>query len=248
MAEVAKVGVPSLSTPLPPDSCRIGPYQLGEDVGGGDACYIKSDGTIWRSDGTTADTILAPAAPAVATASSGGTILAAGYQVAVSYITPSGETTPSLATPIITTGTTSTITVTSPSASSPATAYRVYISQPDGTVLYLQNGAGTAIGTPFVLTAPPSTAGANPQTTNSSGGLASMSVDGFASMPGKVSQRQPMTLYVDVNFNYGASLTPGQNLYLSGTVKGGLATVPVNSTKVIARVQDPTRIRVKSAW
>jgi hypothetical protein len=59
MAAVAKTITPSVCTPLPVDSDRLPPLPLGEDVAAGDACYIKNDGKIWRSIGTT---LAAPAA------------------------------------------------------------------------------------------------------------------------------------------------------------------------------------------
>lgn len=49
MSAVTKVSAPSLATKLPPDTCKIGPYPIGEDIAAGDACYLKSDGKFWRS-------------------------------------------------------------------------------------------------------------------------------------------------------------------------------------------------------
>lgn len=55
MAEIAKnsaITSPGPSTVLFPDSNKLPPAPIGEDIGGGDACYIAADGKIYRSDGT----------------------------------------------------------------------------------------------------------------------------------------------------------------------------------------------------
>lgn len=54
MAQVAKVGNPSLSTLLPCHAHQVGSnLHTGEAVAAGDACYIKqSDGLVYRSDGS----------------------------------------------------------------------------------------------------------------------------------------------------------------------------------------------------
>ena len=98
-----------------------------------------------------------PSAPALATATSGGTVLAGTYLVKVTYVGASGESLASPSTSQVTTGSTSTITVTSPAASTGAVSYRVYMTAPGGTVFYLQNGAGTTLASPYVRTAPPVT-------------------------------------------------------------------------------------------
>lgn len=55
MATLAKSGTPSLATLTPPASCQIGSGMLaGEAIAAGDVCYIKSDGLVWRSNGTAA--------------------------------------------------------------------------------------------------------------------------------------------------------------------------------------------------
>lgn len=51
MAELAKSGTPSLCSVLPPQSQTISGLLAGEAIAAGDACYIKSDGKIWRSTG-----------------------------------------------------------------------------------------------------------------------------------------------------------------------------------------------------
>lgn len=55
MALIAKSGTPSLSSVVPPQNAIISSgIKAGEDIAAGDACYIASDGTAKRSDGTAA--------------------------------------------------------------------------------------------------------------------------------------------------------------------------------------------------
>lgn len=55
MASVTKSGIPSLCTNLISDGQKLPPLLVGEDIAAGDACYIKTDGKIWRSIGTAAN-------------------------------------------------------------------------------------------------------------------------------------------------------------------------------------------------
>lgn len=55
MAEIAKAGRPSLSTALPSFEHTLGGKVAGEDIASGDACYVKSDGTVWRANGAAAN-------------------------------------------------------------------------------------------------------------------------------------------------------------------------------------------------
>lgn len=58
MADIAKSGTPSLSTIGPiPGANKLPALAAGEDIAAGDACYVKSDGKIWRSDGSAADAL-----------------------------------------------------------------------------------------------------------------------------------------------------------------------------------------------
>lgn len=52
MALIAKSGTPSLSSPTPSRENTITGLKAGEDIEAGDVCYIASDGTVKRSDGT----------------------------------------------------------------------------------------------------------------------------------------------------------------------------------------------------
>lgn len=55
MAMVAKSGTPSLASVLPPQNCQIAGLLAGEALAAYDACYIKSDGKVWKSTGTAAN-------------------------------------------------------------------------------------------------------------------------------------------------------------------------------------------------
>ncbi|MBA2449714.1 MAG: hypothetical protein H0V51_16960 [Chloroflexi bacterium] len=68
-------------------------------------------------------------------------------------------------------------------------------------------------------------------------------VRGFAA--GEASSGEAVTLAFDVTMRYGAALTPSDTLYLSGTVRGGLANSPsLGGTEPVAFVVDATRIHV----
>jgi hypothetical protein len=53
MATVAKSGTPSLSTTVPCPANHISGLNAGEAIAPGDLCYVKSDGKVWKSVGTT---------------------------------------------------------------------------------------------------------------------------------------------------------------------------------------------------
>lgn len=57
MANVAKSGTPSLATTLPCSAHHIAGLLAGEAIAAGDLCYIKSDGKVWKSDGSAADAL-----------------------------------------------------------------------------------------------------------------------------------------------------------------------------------------------
>ena len=57
------------------------------------------------------------------------------------------------------------------------------------------------------------------------------------------SQGEAVTLLHGVRFRYGSGLTPGADVYLSGTVAGGIADTPsVGGTNPIGYCVDDTRI------
>lgn len=114
-----------------------------------------------------------PATPGTATNAAGGTVLAGTYLAAVSFVTPFGETAPSGIASQVTSGSTSTLTVNSPTGAplgpanpnfSAYTGYYVYLSQAGGSTLTRQQAAGspTPIGTNFTITAPPTSSGVAP--------------------------------------------------------------------------------------
>jgi hypothetical protein len=245
MTAITKVTPASISTAVPPTNCSLSGLYAGESIQGGDACYIKtSDGKVYKS---IASGLEAPNAPALATATSGGTVLAGLYEAVVTYITASGETLASVVSDITTSGSTSTITVTSPAAVTGATKYKVYMSPANGGPLKLQNGSGTNIGTDFTLTAPPVTNTATVPTSNTSGGTAAAVVDGFAA--GDAASGDPLTLFWHVNFRYGASLSPGSFVYLDATTAGALNDTPaLVGAPAIGRVIDATRIWVRKSY
>lgn len=113
----------------------------------------------------------APGNPTVAFATTGGTVQAGAYQVQVSYVSGSGETVGSEITTVSPTGTTATITITSPQALPNATGWYAYVSQLAGSTQTRQQtpGSPTAIGTNLTLTAPPLSSGAQPLATDTSG-------------------------------------------------------------------------------
>lgn len=94
--------------------------------------------------------LLPPAKPILATATTGGTVAANTYWVQITAVNGNGESTPSAAASIVTTGATSTITVTLFTVPF-ASYYNVYIgsgaSQPANGAMWLQaglSGAGNA--------------------------------------------------------------------------------------------------------
>jgi hypothetical protein len=105
------------------------------------------------------------------TAATGGTVLAGTYQVEITYVTAAGETVGSFAQSIVTTGSTSTIVIQSPPAVSGATGWYAYVTQAAGSTFTRQQTAGspTAISTNLTVTAPPSSSGANPPGSDTSG-------------------------------------------------------------------------------
>lgn len=54
MAVLSKSGTPSLATVTPCAAHQLSNLVAGEAIAAGDACYVKSDGLVWRSNGTAA--------------------------------------------------------------------------------------------------------------------------------------------------------------------------------------------------
>jgi hypothetical protein len=144
---------------------------------GGQACYVirvpNSNAVLATAtiDSVQSTVVNPTTAPTVVTAATGGTVAAGTYTVEISYVSASGETLPSPATSVTTTGSTSTLTIDSPPTATGATGWYAYVSQVGGTTLTRQQTAGssTAIGTNLTITAPPTSTGTNPLTANSTG-------------------------------------------------------------------------------
>jgi hypothetical protein len=128
----------------------------------------------------------APAAPVPTTLTTGGTVLAGTYGVKVTYVNANGETVASANGSVTTTGSTSTITIPSPSAVGGATGWYAYVTQAGGSVYTRQQAAGspTAIGTSLTLTAPPTSTGANPPVLNTT--LPTTSQQGVITPPAQI--------------------------------------------------------------
>ncbi len=76
---------------------------------------------------------------------------------------------------------------------------------------------------------------------------AAAQVDGFAATSAAIGEA--LSIYFGINFRYGAGLTPGTSLFLSGTTPGGLDTAAsTGGTVVIARTMDDTRIYVRKSY
>ncbi len=100
-----------------------------------------------------------PSAPSVSTSASGGTVAAGTYYVVVTVFDEYGETGKSAETPITTTGTTSTITVTAPSGTYDSWAY--YIGTTSGGP-YFSVAQDQSPGVNAVRTTTPATSGTQP--------------------------------------------------------------------------------------
>jgi hypothetical protein len=148
-------------------------------------------------------------APSLATATTGGTVLAGTYHAVVTYVNANGETTGSAAGSVTTTGSTSTITVPSPAAETGTTGWYAYVTQAGGSTYTRQQAAGspTAVGTALTLTAPPTSTGANPPTLNTT--VPTLSRTGILTPPGQLIVR-------DIT-------SSGQSILTSGEIAGGEA-------------------------
>lgn len=85
MAAVPKTITPSLVTKTCCNAHRRGPFYAGEDIAAGDACYLKSDGTVWRSIGTTLNAPEAKVAGWAALAAPAGTPVTLYLEVVLAY-------------------------------------------------------------------------------------------------------------------------------------------------------------------
>jgi hypothetical protein len=110
---------------------------------------LDAAGTLCSANGT-----IAPPLPIVSTAGSGGAIGVGSYQVAVTYVTATGETVASAPQTVTTSGTNSTITINPPPSATGATGWYAYLTQSGGTSFTRQPAAGApnAIGANLPLT------------------------------------------------------------------------------------------------
>ncbi|MHB1425896.1 MAG: beta strand repeat-containing protein, partial [Gemmataceae bacterium] len=137
---------------------------------GGDAGNARGAGAYFNNG-----MLLAPTAPGLGTASSGGSWTAQKAWVLITYVNANGETIGS-AVSSIAVGANGILTIDSPSpegnGAGAATGWYAYVgvgsTQPANTAMYRQQAAGTptAIGANLVLTANPTTTGVNPPTSN----------------------------------------------------------------------------------
>jgi hypothetical protein len=68
-------------------------------------------------------------------------------------------------------------------------------------------------------------------------------VDGFAALPAK--SGEAITLLDGCDWHYGAALTPGTRLFLSGATPGGLDTAAsTGGTVAVGKVLTATRVRL----
>ena len=130
--------------------------------------------TVYAGSGVVHDTLTpaglpAPAQPVPTTAPAGGTVADGTYQVRVTYVNAAGESLASTAGSVTAAGGgTSTLTIPSPRRQPGATGWFGYCTQAGGATFTRQQAPGspTAIGTPLVLTAPPTSGGAAPPAAN----------------------------------------------------------------------------------
>lgn len=235
-------GPPSLITAVPSNNHKIGPLGdaiaarggagsgCGEDIKAGDACYIAADGTVMRAledqTGTTAavndvQTMQLNIA-GVSGDVSGGTFTI-GYKGVYTAALPITESSAALQTAIqaLSTVAASNITVSGSFPNYVFTAANTFA----GTALDLievDSSLITSTGQYATLSMVHTTVG---QPVGASGVEQGASrVRGFAPINAK--RGQPITLYDACMFMYSdGNLTPGADVFLSGTVPGGLDTV-----------------------
>lgn len=128
---------------------------------------------VWQIDSAGSDTnnsggfrggawIAAPSAPTVTGASTGGTVAAGTYYVAITYTDGLGETVVSGQTSVTVSGATSKFTVTSPVASTGAVTWSAYSGTTTGGP-YWPISTGLTIGSDLVRTTTPPTSGTQPR-------------------------------------------------------------------------------------
>jgi hypothetical protein len=209
--------LPDLGTQWVPKSGLPGFY--GEPNVAGSDDYGQP---IYQSDTFTsfpASQLAAPSAPTLTPATSGGTMAAGTYHGLVTYVGQTGETLGSAATSVTTTTGASTVTVTSPGAETGAVSYYVYFTQSGGTTYTRQQAAGspTAIGTSYVISAPPTSTGASPPALNTT--VATLSKTAVITPPGQLIVRDTTSSALTIQ---GSASSDYENL----TPTGGTIAMP----------------------
>jgi hypothetical protein len=136
------------------------------DAASGSPVSVFTGGGVVHETLTTA--LSAPPAPVPTFITTTGTVLAGVYSVIVAYVNALGESVGSAVGTVTTTGGTSVITVPSPPANAAATGWYCYCSGA-GNTTYSRQGGSQTIGTPLLISAPPTTGGATPSAVNTSG-------------------------------------------------------------------------------
>ena len=196
-----------------------------------------------------AGSLPAPAAPALATAITGGTVLAGVYQVEVTYVNASGETTASVSASITTTGSTSTITIASPLPTGNASGWYAYVTQVNGSSYTRQQAPGSpsGIAASLVIAAPPTNTGLAPPGSNTATGAALVtSISGFTNSTTVTLTAAATTTVSGTSTTYGTDDTSALNSALSAanTAGGGTVYVPAGtySTSAVLVIYSNTRL------
>lgn len=116
--------------------------------------------------------LAAPAAPALSTNASGGTLTAGTYQAKATLVNSFGETTASVAASIVVAAN-GTLTINPPVAAGNAYGWYAYVTTAGGATFTRQQTAGapSALNSSLTLTANPTTGGANPPGSNTTAAI-----------------------------------------------------------------------------
>lgn len=168
---------------------------------------LLTAGAIPTTAGTVSGSVslAAPAAPVPTNIGTTGTVLAGTYQVQVTYVTSTGESLPSASGSTTTSGTTSVITVPSPTTVAGAIGWYAYVTQAGGSTFTRQQTAGspTALGSNLTISNPPTSSGLNPPVANTS------------------QMTQPtVAALLALTMTYGTTSATAQTFTVTGTVNG----------------------------
>ncbi len=156
------------------DSGHIHPWQpwqfLPETYGAKGDGQVFGDVSVSNTSAVITTTgLAAPSAPTLSNSGTGGSLTAGTYQAEVTLVNKYGETLASSAASIAISGT-EPLTIRSPAGTLNATGWYAYVTQAGGATFTRQQAPGspTALGTNLVLTANPTSSGANPPGANTS--------------------------------------------------------------------------------